>query len=383
MDPHARLSGHRVLSLSGFEALINSLVEEGRRVLGPVATDGVITYSDVTSVADLPKGLRDQQAPGSYTLESSDTSLFGFASTAASWKPFLMPEPTLLIRASRTTDKTITIEQPEPEAPPTVFLGVRSCDLAAMGVLDDVVGDSAGRHNGVSDPTYSARRREAFVIAVACAKPSATCFCGSMGTGPTPTAGYDLVVHEICKAERHEFVIAAGSTEGDGVLDGIDSRAATTDDLSAIDAIHHEAAASMTRGIDPADPSLAASVPEATLWNDIAKQCLSCGNCTMVCPTCFCSTTFDTTDLTGTTSERWRSWDSCFTNDFTAIHGGAVRHTTASRYRQWLLHKVDRWHEQFGSSGCVGCGRCITWCPPGIDITAEVKKLAAVAREEG
>jgi ferredoxin len=112
-------------------------------------------------------------------------------------------------------------------------------------------------------------------------------------------------------------------------------------------------------------------------WDDVASRCLTCTNCTLVCPTCFCSTVEDVTDLTGRTAERWRRWDSCFTLGHSYLHGGSVRSTARDRYRQWLTHKLGTWIDQFGHSGCVGCGRCITWCPVGIDITEEVAALGA------
>ena len=98
----------------------------------------------------------------------------------------------------------------------------------------------------------------------------------------------------------------------------------------------------------------------------------------MVCPTCFCTTTEDVTDLTGEHAERWRRWDSCYDLDFSYLHGGGVRVSGQSRYRQWITHKLGTWHDQFGESGCVGCGRCIVWCPTGIDITQEVAALSAL-----
>jgi Fe-S-cluster-containing hydrogenase component 2 len=112
-------------------------------------------------------------------------------------------------------------------------------------------------------------------------------------------------------------------------------------------------------------------------WDDVARRCLTCGNCTMVCPTCFCTQVTDTTDLTGDHAERWRRWDSCFTLEYSHVHGGSVRTSTRSRYRQWLTHKLSTWHDQFGTTGCVGCGRCIAWCPVGIDLTEEVRALLA------
>lgn len=86
----------------------------------------------------------------------------------------------------------------------------------------------------------------------------------------------------------------------------------------------------------------------------------------------------DVTDLTGQQAERKRKWDSCFTLDFSYIHGGSIRPSVYSRYRQWLTHKFASWQDQFGTSGCVGCGRCITWCPVGIDVTEEITAIRAI-----
>jgi ferredoxin len=118
-------------------------------------------------------------------------------------------------------------------------------------------------------------------------------------------------------------------------------------------------------------------------WDNVASRCLTCTNCTMVCPTCFCTTVEDTTDLTGERAERWRKWDSCFTMDFSYIAGGSVRSSAKSRYRQWMTHKLASWIDQFGTSGCVGCGRCITWCPVGIDITEEVRAIRETSLHPG
>ena len=116
---------------------------------------------------------------------------------------------------------------------------------------------------------------------------------------------------------------------------------------------------------------------EHRAWSRVAERCLGCANCTMVCPTCFCATVEDTTDLSGAIAERRRKWDSCFTCEFSSIHGGSIRRSGAARYRQWMTHKLSSWWQQFETSGCVGCGRCIVWCPVGIDITEEAHAIAA------
>ncbi len=364
-----------ILTTEGLDDLIGLLREEGRRVIGPQVSDGIITHDTIQRVADLPAGWSEEQSGGKYRLvESGTDELFAFSSPATAWKRFLYPERTLLIRAERDGDRTEVV-QPEPDAARVAFFGIRSCDLAALDVLDRVFLDP-----DATDPTYAANRADVFVVAAACGHPGNTCFCASMDTGPSPRSGFDLALAELHGADRHEFLLEAGSDRGAEVLAAVAGRKAESPDHEAARACHDRAVASMGRTLHPADPPKAAAHPDHQRWDDVAERCLACGNCTMVCPTCFCSTTEDATDLTGDRAERWRVWDSCFTIDFTHLHGGSVRTSTKSRYRQWLLHKLVTWHDQFDTSGCVGCGRCITWCPVGIDLTEEI---AALARPEG
>ena len=212
-------------------------------------------------------------------------------------------------------------------------------------------------------------------MAVNCAEAGGTCFCVSMGSGPKVEAGYDLALTEITEGE-HRFVVEAGSEAGREVLAELPGRAAMDGDLDAAEAVVQRTAASMGRQMRSDDlRELLAANLEHPRWDDVADRCLTCGNCTMVCPTCFCTSVEDSSDLTGAESSRTRRWDSCFTMDFTHVPGGSVRASARSRYRQWMTHKLSSWVDQFGTSGCVGCGRCLTWCPVGIDITEEVRAI--------
>jgi ferredoxin len=260
------------------------------------------------------------------------------------------------------------------EPPRYALLGVRPCDVRAVGILDQVL--TGGRH---ADPVYRGRRDGAFIIAVECTEPGATCFCTSMGCGPGVESGFDLAMTELTDAGNHRFVVRAGTAAGADVLADVPSRAADEATVRHAVTAVDEAAERMGRTMLVAGlPQLLAESRESPHWDDVASRCLTCGNCTMVCPTCFCTTTEDVTDLTGDHAERWRLWDSCFALDFSYLHGGSVRTSGQSRYRQWITHKLGTWHDQFGSSGCVGCGRCIAWCPTGIDITQEVSALASL-----
>jgi ferredoxin len=201
-----------------------------------------------------------------------------------------------------------------------------------------------------------------------------------MGTGPNVKSGFDLRLTELLDAGQHRFLIEAGSESGNQVLSELETTPVADADFRNAEAAVEAAAGNQVRSIDRGGlKELLYQNFESAQWDKIAARCLSCANCTMVCPTCFCTTVEDVTDVTGNHAERWRRWDSCFTLSFSYIHGGSIRSSSKSRYRQWMTHKLAAWIDQFGSSGCTGCGRCITWCPAGIDITEEVR----VMREGG
>lgn len=366
-----------VLSLAGLQALIEALAGRGYRVLGPVVADGVIGYGPVARVDDLPVGWGDEQEPGSYRLRRRDDDLvFGYATGAGSAKSVFFPARDLLWRVHRDRDGGVAVEPPGPDAAgPVALLGVRSCDLAALGIHDTVLLSRA-----YADASYAVRRADAFVVAVTCSDPGGTCFCVSIGTGPRPEpdrgAGYDLALTEVLDADAHRFLVEVGTDAGAEVLAGLAAPSAAEPDLRAADAVAQRATERMGRHLDTAGlKELLYDSVDSPMWDEVATRCLSCTNCTMVCPTCFCTDVEDVTDLTGDEVRRDRIWDSCFDLRHSYLHGGSVRRTTPARYRQWMTHKLASWIDQFGTSGCVGCGRCITWCPAGIDITAQVAAL--------
>jgi len=271
----------------------------------------------------------------------------------------------------RWENGTIEVEDRLQTPPQRAFIGVHPCDLAAIAVQDQVF-----MGGPFVDPHYAARREHTFIVVVNCTEAGGTCFCSSMGTGPRAAAGYDVAMTEVLAGEEHYFIVTAGSESGAQLLADLSPAPATDEEVQKADAGVAEAEHHMGRTLDTADiKNLLYRNLEHPRWDDVADRCLTCTNCTMVCPTCFCTTVEESTDLGGDHMERWRSWDSCFTMDFSYIHGGSVRTSTRARYRQWMTHKLATWIDQFGTSGCIGCGRCITWCPVGIDITEEVKAI--------
>jgi ferredoxin len=354
--------------------LIGALRRRGFRVLGPTVRDGAIVYDELEGAAQLPVGWTDRQEPGSYRLERrDDDACFGFAVGPHSWKRFLFP-PRLRLWRARADGGPPRVEEEPLDETPLAFLGVRPCELRSIAIQDRVF--TGGRF---VDRDYAARRNGAFLAAVNCVEPGGNCFCASMGAGPGVEDSYDLALTELLEGE-HRFVVEAGSERGVEVLAELPSRPATAGDVAAAEAAIEAASGRMGRTLESADlRDLLTTRLEHPRWDDVAERCLTCGNCTLVCPTCFCSSIEDTSDLAGEETTRTRVWDSCFSLDYSYIHGGSIRTSARSRYRQWLTHKLGTWADQFGTSGCVGCGRCITWCPVGIDITEEV---AALRKEE-
>jgi len=366
------LEEHSLLAAKELGNLIAALVRQGFAVVGPTVRDGAIVYAPIESAQDLPQGWTDEQSPGNYRLKPRhDDAFFGYVVGPQSWKKYLHPAEVRLLSAERQ-EGTFRILNNESKPEPTrVFLGVRACELAAIKVQDRVL--LADRYR---DPIYEARRSGAFLIAMQCTQSAATCFCSSMGTGPAVSEGADLILTELLGLGGHRFLVRAGSDRGAKVLTELRTTPATDADVDQAGTAVKTAASSQVRSIDNNGiRELLYQNFEHPRWDNVAARCLTCANCTMVCPTCFCTTVEDVSDVTGKHAERWRKWDSCFTQTFSYIHGGSVRTSSKARYRQWMTHKLAAWHDQFGTSGCVGCGRCITWCPAGIDITEEVRAL--------
>lgn len=351
--------------------------DEGYRVIGPRLRDQAIVFDQIQSSGDLPRGWTDEQEKGQYRLRKrEDDAFFGFNVGPHSWKQFLFVSREKLWSADRTGNGFVVRPETE-EIRKTVFLGVRGCDLAAIGIQDRIF--TGGEHK---DEHYLARREGVFIVAVNCIQSGKTCFCVSMGTGPRVSSGYDLALTEVIGASGtpesgdHYFICESGTSAGSEILSRLGIQNASAEEIRRADELIEQTAHSMGRTLDTKNiKELIYQNLEHSRWDEVAQRCLSCANCTMVCPTCFCSSVEDLSDVTGNHTERWRRWDSCFTMDHSYLHGGSVHASVKSRYRQWMTHKLASWIDQFDRSGCVGCGRCITWCPVGIDITEETAAI--------
>jgi sulfhydrogenase subunit beta (sulfur reductase) len=360
----------RFIDREGFEGLLRELVGRGYELIGPTVRDGAIVLDRIEGVGDLPRAVTDEQGPGTYrVLATENQRTFAFSHGPDSAKRFLFPAREIMSSARRIDGHLKVVETDGQPGSRYAFVGLRACDLHAVQVQDRVFMGGAA-----PDKRYEQRREDAFFIGVNCERPGETCFCASMGSGPRCTTGFDLALTEL----HHGFVVEVGTSRGREVFDAVGSREATAEEVKAAEAVSSQATEAMGRRLDTSDiQGLLYRNREHPEWKAIADICLACGNCTAVCPTCFCHDVVDATDLLSTTATRTREWASCFSEEFSHTAGHDVRTSREARYRQWLTHKFATWIDQFGTSGCVGCGRCITWCPVGIDVTREIEAIRA------
>lgn len=347
--------------------LFELLLKQGFRLHGPQVRDGAIVFDDLQSVSDLPQGWEDQQVPGRYRLKHSGSPRqFNWANGPSALKPLLYPAREVIWQAKRSGDGRLQFLVPEQAQEKVAVIGVKACDLAALKLQDQhfLEGDFV-------DHGYQAKRQRLFLIAVNCNVSAETCFCASTGDGPEVKQGYDILLTELDDG----FLIQSGSDKGSAIIDQLPLHEVTEAMTDMAKEQIQTAANQQTRSLNLIAKDDLQSRRDHPQWDDVAERCLACGNCTMVCPTCFCHRQHEEPQLNGAESEHVREWDSCFGESHGQLAGFQVRQTVKQRYQQWMTHKLDTWQTQYGRSGCTGCGRCMTWCPAEIDFVAEANLI--------
>ncbi|MBL8073474.1 MAG: 4Fe-4S dicluster domain-containing protein [Nitrospira sp.] len=364
----------RILPAAHLQRLLDTLCVRGYRTVAPTARDGAVVWETIRSVADLPIGWRDRQEPGCYRLEQTGAQeIFGIVHGPQSLKPFVFAPREPLLQIERSKDG-FTARSTVPPSEKVAVIGTRACDLAGLVIQDRIF-----LKETYQDSYYAARREGLFVVAVNCTRALATCFCSSMDTGPRAHNSFDLALTEV----DDQLLVEAGSIAGQEVLSDLflppAPESLVAEAAKRIDACARSQVRRLERSRLPSALYDAHAHPR---WDTVAGRCLACTNCTMVCPTCFCHAVEETPDLSQQQTTHVRLWDSCFTQEHGYIHGKNIRPTIKDRYRMWLTHKLASWIDQFGISGCVGCGRCITWCPVGIDLTEELPALLTPSEQQ-
>lgn len=357
----------RFLAREAFQSLLDELVKAGFGIIGPQVRDHAIVYAPLTRTEQLPVGITDTQAPGYYRLNNNQTKhFFSWANGPQALKTITFPGREPLWHSQRNEDGYLQFEEQVVESTPIAVLGVRACDLAAL-----LIHDHHFIHGDFRDPYYLARRKALFLIAVHCHHAADTCFCASTGDGPRASYGFDIGLSELDAG----FILEAHTEQGQAIINRLNTVEAGEAQIRKADAAIDNAAQQQREIPKQSLPERLLQNPDHPHWKTVAERCLACGNCTAVCPTCFCQNTVEEISVSGNRATHYREWETCFSQQHSYIHGITIRTERRDLYRQWLTHKFGAWVEQYGRSGCVGCGRCIAWCPVGIDVTEELHAL--------
>jgi len=363
-----------LLTEPSFQTLIQNLLQEEFTLVGPQNDANLaIVYKEFESFDQLPRGLKDTQSAGHYRLEQTNLPSFfsQFTSGPQSAKNFLFPSLQKLfsIEKSKNLNKAPKLIAKNFSKKKYAFIGLRACEIAAIKLQDKVF-------EGAAASFYQKQRENIFIIGVECTSNVSSCFCADMNSGPAIQGGADLTLIEYPLDGIYRWGLRALSKKGISLVKKLKLPLLEQEEASFAKNLVQKNSDSLLGRFKNVDiKRLLYESHESSHWDDLATRCLACANCTLVCPTCFCSTIEDTQDLSGENAERWLKWESCFTSEHSQMHGQPVRDSVKSRYRQWMTHKFASWQDQFGSSGCTGCGKCVTWCPVAIDVRVELNQF--------
>lgn len=333
----------RVLAKDGLEELVAGLSAD-YEVIGPVRKT-----SDSWVFAPIER-------PGDLALD--------FGATLLPPKKWFFPaeEPlmTFRVEGSEVLDDSV-------EAPDRVLFGLHPCDVNGLLLMDNVFSGA------YEDPYYRARRDKTLIVGVSCKEAQSGCTCNAWGTDESHW-GFDLFLTDLGDV----YFVSVGTVKGAELLDrNVETRDVTVDDVTRFQEAMHRFKESFAEELDTEQlPLLLDAKFDSPIWDELGARCLSCGACSMVCPTCYCFDVEDRLDADGTTGTRVRVWDSCQFKEFAEVaHGHNFREARASRVKYRYYHKQWGYLSKFERVLCVGCGRCARACKAGINPTVVVKAL--------
>ncbi len=324
---------------------------EGYQVFAPMAVDDVVRFKPVEDPAEVSLDFHNSNVPPKELMFPQTETLFKY----------------------RVGSTDIEPEVPEESAKRLVF-GIRPCDAMAYTIVDHLYSWD------FPDPYYQKRRESTVLFGLACAEPMSSCFCPSLGGGPASEKGLDALMFDL----GDTFYVKTITDSGEEAAKAMGLEAASETEVKAAQAQEAEALAGIKRSIDTEGiPEKLPALYDHPFWEQFSDRCLSCGICTFLCPTCHC---FDIQDeVEAFDGRRARMWDTCMFAEYTAhTSGHNPRPTRKERTRNRISHKYSYFPEKFDVIACVGCGRCIYFCPVNIDILdiLEKSKQAPVKEEK-
>lgn len=279
-------------------------------------------------------------------------------------KKYFLPPCETMFRYRRATGYVPASEDLERKI---VLFGVHACDIYGLNILDDVF---AGKF---PDPYFQARRKNVSVIGIDCT-PDEKCFCRSM-RADFVDHGFDLFLYDI----GDYYLTLVGTARGDDMVLAAEPlfEPVTSEDTDEYKRRSEAKRRAFQLDVEIRDlPEIFEMEYKAEIWEELGKRCLSCGSCSMVCPTCYCYDVVDEVELGTREGARVRRWDSCLFSSHALVAGGEnFRESAASRIKFRFYHKQRGFVAEYGRPSCIGCGRCMAVCPVKIDIVEVLNQL--------
>jgi ferredoxin len=291
--------------------------------------------------------------------------------TRISAKSFLMPQRELMFRYS--TDSKDQLPEQTLSAGKKLVFGVKPCDARAMMLNARVL--VSGQDGSAQDVYFKARQQNTIMVGQGCNQPGAACFCQSSGGDPFGEDGLDALITDI---GSHLLLTIISDRPLSELLVEKDYMAEASDqDLATARLVAEDGRKTLVSAPQLVKPDAdSKALFDLSLWEETAQRCLNCGICTYLCPTCTC---FDIVDeVSEGCGNHLRCWDSCMFSLFTQhASGHNPRPGKKERLRQRFMHKLSYFPDRHnGDVSCVGCGRCILYCPVNIDIREISRQMA-------
>ena len=328
----AEINRAKNFKLDSIVGLVDKLIANGYRVIAPAKQEKLSLFGEV---------------------KSGDEVSLDQVNTNNSIKEFFLPRCEKVLSFKREAQK-LEIEEPALETQKRVIVGSKPCDSASLPVLDKIFG-----HDPV-DSFWFNKRELTTVITVACTQYDEYCFCTSVDVTPDSKIGSDVVLTE---GVAGKFSVESVTEKGTELLNEL------SDVFGAGDGDEEPLQiSSIEKKVDSAKVKEQLDINfEDDLWEEFSRQCIGCGTCTFLCPTCHCFDIVDEGKLN--CGARLKNWDACQMETFT-IHtsGHNPRPSQDKRWRQRIMHKFRYYVDKFDSILCVGCGRCSRHCPVDMNI---------------
>ncbi len=294
-------------------------------LIGPTRKNGVLTFDRINVPEDLVLDKQTDYSPKKFFLPPKE-AIMGYDKKG--------------IISNISKEKRAIIMHP--------------CDANSLLITDRLFLDE------MPDPYYEARRKNTLLVVFKCLKPDKNCFCTSMNT--SETTNYDLYFIDV----GDKYIVSVNSDKGRAI----------TSKSKLFSPVLREGFIKVNCEKKLFEPTKLDSKFPDSVWKEGSDKCLYCNACTIACPNCMCFDIKDVPDLSGESGSRIREWDSCKRPDFTEVAGGFVfRDEKLHRFKHRIYHKLKYYRDRHGRNMCVGCGRCITVCPAGIDFVDIVNKI--------